>query len=220
MYQQFRDIIADLPSTTTLYLSNFTPLELFKASQEQDLKIKLLPSTLQGLIDVRSIKAFDLDEDAVIIAWPFFHISDHNDALKEMQESHNFQLFTIEPKPIFHLQEIQQIFKDALSSSVDLDTGPITTSDSFIIYLRPHLFCPKEGIVDALKSKDVKFYTQLDALYKQKCFEKEKRFHMAARECSLSFIALDCHISKESAHKSAQIILQTLEQHALRRCSF
>ena len=220
MYQQFKDIIANLPHSTTLYLSNFTPLELFEYAKEDGFNVKLLPSTLKGLIDIRALKPFRIDEDAVIIVWPFFHNIEQNITLKEMENSHNFKLYTIDPKPLFHFEEIQGIFRDELSSSVDLDTGAITTSDYYIIYLRPHMFCPKEGIVDALQSKDIKFHTKLEALYKQRSFQAEQRFHMAARECSLSFIALDCHISKESAHKSAQAILQTLETHALRRCSF
>lgn len=220
MHEQFKDIIANLPQKTTLYLSNFTPLEAFETAKDAGFTVKLLPSTLQGLIDTRMIKPFKPKDNVAIIAWPFFHNGEHNASLEALQSTHHFKLFTIDPKPLFQLQEVQKIFKEGLNASVDLDAGALTTADCFIIYLRPHMFCPKEGIVDALKNADVKFHTQLDALYKQEYFQAEKRSPMTAHECSLSFIAFDCNISIESAHKSVEVILKALDQEALRRCSF
>jgi len=220
MHQQFRDIIANLPLQTNLYVSNFTPLALYHYALDRGMLIKLLPSTLQGLIDTRALKPFDPDKNVHIITWPFFHNNSTDSVLLPMQNSHHFTLHTITPQPQYDLENIQRVFRKQLQDSVDLDVGDITSDQFFIINLRPHMFCPKEGIVDALKSADVKFHIQLDALYLEDAFQSQKRLHMSAHECRLSFIALNCQVSPQEAIKSSQILLQALENESYRRCSF
>ena len=215
-----KDIITNLPKNSTLYLSFFTPEEILIFARSYKIKVALLPSTLQGLIDIRSIKAFDTKENAVIINYPFEGNHSDDALLDAMQESHHFKLYKLSPVKNNESKAIQHIFHDALKASKDLDLGAITASNHLAVFLHPHMFCPKEEIVNGLKEAGVVFYTELPDLYKLAPFESDKKSFISAYECSLSFLALDCRISEDEALKNAQSLLTILESHSLRRCTF
>ncbi len=215
-----KDIITNLSPNSTLYISCFTPEEVLTFARNRKINVSLLPSTLQGLIDTRNIKAFDIKETVVIINYPFEGNHSGDDTLDAMQESHHFKLYKLISSKSDKSKVIQSIFHNALKASKDLDLGAITASNHLAVFLRPHMFCPKEDIVSALKEAGVTLYTKLPDLYKLAPFESDKKSFISAYECSLSFLGLDCRISEEEALKSAQALLAILESHSLRRCSF
>ena len=220
MLDKLHDIIAGIPSDATIYISNFMPKYLFEKLREKGFTIKLLPSTLKGLIDTKALKTFTPHDTVHIIHYPFFHDTSSFDLLNRLQDSHNFTLHTLLPDKKYSLQTIQKVFQEGLKSSKDLMLGGITTAKTYPIFLAPYMFCPKDEIIKSLLQKGVSLDTNLNGLYQDPYFDTIKKEHLIAHECSLSFIALDCDISPKQADANVKAILDTLDEHALRRCSF
>jgi hypothetical protein len=220
MLQTLNDIITKIPSDATLYISNFMPKNIFEKLREKNFTLKLLPVTLTGLIDTKRIKPFNPDEKVHIIYYPFFHNDADANLLKALQKTHHFQLHKLDPEAHYHFEDIQTLFQQGLQASKDLQLGPITPSNHFIIYLAPYMFCPKDEIIERLIDKGVALHTDLKGLYAEPYFENVKKDHLTAHECRLSFIALDCDITPKQAALNVTAILETLDDHALRRCSF
>lgn len=220
MSETLHEIITKIDPSATLFLSNFTPPDHFQTLRQAGFTIKLLPSTLTGTIDTKRMKPFDPDEKATLLLYPLYQESSSEKALRAMQASHNFTLFVLHEEPAYVFQEIQKIYYEGLNASKDLHCGEITSSKMFTLFLAPHMFCPKDEIIESLKKAGVALDTTLKPLYQEPYFESVKKEHLTAHECRLGFIALDCDISEEEAKKNVAAIVESLDHHALRRCSF
>jgi hypothetical protein len=219
MFEEFRRIISSLDKECTIYLSNFTPVILFHEIINLGYKVKLLPSDLQASIDVRALKACDPEEKAHIIWWPFLGVLRCDKELADKQLSHHFTLHTIKGNLTNHIH-IDAIYREVLSKSPDLDLCNTPCSDAFALFLRPHMFCPKDDIIEELKKLNIPHESSVYSLYKLPYFDSVKKDQTIARECLLSFLSLPLDVTEDQARSYAQILLDVLASHSLRRCSF
>ncbi len=213
------EIIAQIPSGSTVALSALAPVDLVERLQSEAFDIQLLDTTLHGTINHRSLPSPD-KPTALIITGFFGSIPDMK-AIQEKSASLGYTPYLLESVSDAnrHPQSLT-VMKEILKSSKDLSFDPACSGRYLAIFLEPYLFCPKEGILERFREEGILFQTDLNPLYKRPEFEKQRANLYTAHECYLGFIALDSDIPEEKARQSAQKILAVLDENRLRRCSF
>lgn len=220
MIDYYKNIITTLPKDATVYLSNFAPVEILQAALAHSITVKLLPCDLKGFVDKRAFKPCNPNENAHIIAYPFLGSFADEILLSKLESSHCFTLCKTHAEKAFVLHEQTSTYEKLLKNSKDFDLSDHQHPKLFPVYLRPHLFCPKDLILEALDKKGISYEHTLKGLYQHPYFEKEKAKHATAHECSLSYLALCLEVSTVKAQDNAQALLDVLSHHSLRQCSF
>ena len=219
MMEKVEKIIASMPQVMTIYIYPFAPKELLATLENFNLPIKLLPCTLEGFTDTKALSTYHLDSNSLIALTPHLNALKELPSLQKLQEEHSFHLEVLEEIEMLAFDTFS-IYKDILSFHKDFDVFDYEYSSCFTLFLRPHMFCPKDLIIEDLKAHGIQCYHQLHTLLKEPYFDAISQGGPIAREVSLSYLAFDLNVSSQEAKHTAQTFLDILSKHAYRRCSF
>ncbi len=123
------------------------------------------------------------------------------------------------------IAHLQQLYLKELQANrlIELpQTEQLTPYPLFPIALVPALFCPKEGIYEALHKANIDVQVGNKPIYKTTAFKDDTRSLFGAEEIFKAQLLLPCHarLQEEDVHFIIETLQNILETYSYRGCTF
>ena len=124
-----------------------------------------------------------------------------------------------------HITHLQQLYLKELQTNklIELPQAQqLTPYPLFPIALVPALFCPKEGIYEALREANIDVQVGNKPIYKTTAFKDDRLSMFGAEEVFKAQLLLPCHrdLHEDDVHFIIETLQNILETYSYRGCSF